>query len=234
MPRHARFVIPGIPHHVTQRGNDRQQVFFGRGDRLCYLNLLRQHSMSRNVQVVAYCLMPNHVHLVLIPPDEDDLQAVLKPVHGQYAQRVNRMRTRCGHLWQNRFFSSPLDSRYLLNAVKYVELNPVRAGMSIAAEDYAWSSAAIHCGLATSLIVDAKPRLPELAQIENWSRWLAENMPDPIVRDLRRNASQNLPCGSEDFVSRLERLAGRSLRFRPPGRQPEPLDEKCFQQLSQK
>lgn len=224
MPRHARIVVQGTPHHVTQRGNDRQQVFFCRADRLFYLHLLRDCAAHQGVEVIAYCLMPNHVHLVLVPSQENGLHAVLKSIHGRYAQRVNRMRARSGHLWQGRFFSSPLDARYLLNAVRYVELNPVRAGIVGAAEDFAWSSAAIHCGLKASSLVASKPSLPEFAGIESWSRWLAEHLPDDVVSEIRRNSSQNLPCGSEAFVSRLEGLARRSLRYRARGRQASPTD----------
>lgn len=220
MPRFARVVFPGVPHHVTQRGNHRQAVFFCRGDGIRYLELLREHATRQRVVVVAYCLMPNHVHLVLVPGTADGLNAVLKPVHGQIAQRVNRMRDQSGHLWQGRFFSSPLDAAYLRNAVRYVELNPVRANMVARAESYVWSSAAAHCGLAKDLVVERTPTLPALAGIEDWSKWLRKGISAEALQELRKNASQNLPCGSEEFIQELETRAGRTFRYRAAGGQP--------------
>ena len=222
MPRYARVVFPDVPHHVTQRGNNKQQVFFSRGDGIRYLDLLRAHAIRQRVEIVAYCLMPNHIHLVLVPAIANSLHALLKPVHGQFAQRINRMRTQTGHLWQGRYFSSPLDSNYLINAVRYVELNPVRAKMVARAEDYMWSSAAAHCGLTKDPVVERTPQLQELAGIEDWSEWLAEGLAADVLIEMRRNATQNLPCGSEEFVRRLEEVAGRQLRYRAAGGQRKP------------
>ena len=221
MPRYARIVFPGIPHHVTQRGNNRQQVFHNRGDGVRYLELLHDHAGRRGVEIIAYCLMPNHVHLVVVPASVDSLHGLLKPVHGQFAQRINRMRVQTGHLWQGRYFSSPLDPSYFVNAVRYVELNPVRAKLIAKAEEYSWSSAAAHCGLAKDPVVRRTPPFQELAGIKDWSGWLAEGLPTHFLTDIRRNASQNLPCGSEEFVRHLEDACGRQLRYRTPGRQPK-------------
>jgi putative transposase len=209
-----------VPHHVTQRGNHRQRVFFSRGDHLAYLDLLEEHARQFAIDVVAYCLMPNHVHLVVIPSKPEGIHRTLKVVHGQYAQRVNRMRDQKGHLWQGRYFSSPLDADYFLNAVRYVELNPVRARMVAKAEDYVWSSAAAHCGQRKDLLVDSQRRSKLLAGIANWSRWLAEDVADDAFETLRHHGGQNLPCGSSEFVAELEKSAGRQLRFRPRGGQP--------------
>jgi putative transposase len=166
--------------------------------------------------------MPNHVHLVLVPSQIERLQCALRAVHGQYAQRINRMKGQKGHFWQGRFFSSPLDSDYFLNAVRYVELNPVRAGLVKKAEDYSWSSAPTHCGLSDDPVVSSRPKSPLFAGIASWSRWLAEGIAEESLAVLRKNCSQNLPCGSTEFVTRLENEVGRSLRFRSPGRDPEP------------
>lgn len=217
MPRRARILFPGIPHHVTQRGNHRQRVFFAPGDHANYLSLLKEHATEHSVEVVAYCLMPNHVHLVVVPASADGLHRLFKSVHGRYAQRINRMREQTGHLWQGRYFSSALDTAYLLNAVRYVELNPVRAGLVDHAEDFDWSSAAVHCGLRRDSVVDAPPRPEVLARISDWSRWLAEGLAKDCLFILRRNGGQNLPCGSPEFVERLEKLAGVRLRYAPHG-----------------
>lgn len=218
MPRQARFVVPGAPHHVTQRGNHRARVFFSPHDQAAYLHLLRDRAARHAIEIVAYCLMPNHVHLVVVPESADALHRAMGVVHSQYARRINRMKDRTGHCWQSRFFSSPLSERYFLNAVRYVEQNPVRARMVARAEDYQGSSAAAHCGLQGDPLVEVKPRSPLLAAIVSWSRWLAEGIADDELETLRKNGSQNLPCGDDEFVSRLEASAGRSLRFRPPGR----------------
>ena len=225
MPRHARCIFPGIPHHVTQRGNHRREVFFERGDGLAYLHLLRQSTERHAIEIAAYCLMPNHVHLVVVPSTVDGLHRALKVVHGRYAQRVNRMRKRTGHLWQDRYFSSPLDSSHFLNAVRYVELNPVRAGIVDHGESYEWSSAAAHCDLRSDSLVTNRPRSILFRRIDNWSKWLADGLTRECIEMLRRHTSQNLPCGSEEFVNELESAAGRPLHYRPRGRPPAPPKE---------
>lgn len=146
MPRLARTVFAGIPHHITQRGNRRENVFFTDDDRHLYLKWLTEYCERHQVEVLAYCLMTNHVHLVLVPSTETGLQQVLKPLHMRYAQHVNRCRGWKGHVWQGRYFSSPLDESYTWAAIRYVERNPIRARMVRKAERYRWSSAAGHCG----------------------------------------------------------------------------------------
>jgi putative transposase len=219
MPRHARAVFPGVPHHITQRGNHRERVFFETGDEDSYLSFLLASARQEKVGVVAYCLMPNHVHLVLVPSTPEGLHHVLMSVHGQYAQRINRIRDQKGHLWQGRYFSSPLDANYFTNAVRYVELNPVRAGFVTKAEEYAWSSASAHCGLRHDPILEPTRRFIALNGIVDWTRWLAEGIADELICVLRNHASRNLPCGSTDFVTQLEHVAGRELRSRPRGGQ---------------
>src|SRR5688572_33049969 len=119
---------------------------------------------------------------------------MLRDVHGQFAMRVNRMRELSGHLWQGRYFSSPLDANYLVNAVRYVELNPVRAGLVATAELYMWSSAATHCGLKSDPVLAAVPTVGVLAGIANWSRWLAEGVSDGAIDVLRRHEIGRASC----------------------------------------
>ena len=221
MPRRARVVFPGVPHHVTQRGNHRERIFFEKGDREAYLSLLHAYSRQRDVEIVAYCLMPNHIHLVVVPPNENSLHLALRAVHGQFAQRINRMQDLRGHLWQGRFFSSPLDANYFLNAVRYVELNPVRAGIVARAEEYAWSSASSHCGLRYDPLLDAKPRSSLLTGIADWSKWLSMGISAESLETLRLHGHRNLPCGSSSFIAKLEESLGRELRFRQRGGQPK-------------
>jgi putative transposase len=147
MGRQARIVIPGVAHHVTQRGNYRQDVFFTDDDRRVYLSYLRESAQLHGLAVSAYCLMTNHVHLVATPERGESLAKTMGRTHLMYAQYIHRLHGRLGHLWQNRFYSCPMDDDYTHNATAYVELNPVRAGMVEAASDYAWSSARAHCDL---------------------------------------------------------------------------------------
>jgi REP-associated tyrosine transposase len=219
VPRQSRPIFPGVPHHVTQRGNHREPVFFEKGDEEAYLSLLHAYSRRQDVEVTAYCLMPNHVHLVVVPKTTVGLQRALRAVHSQYAQRVNRMRELKGHLWQGRYFSSPLDSNYYVNAVRYVELNPVRAGLVARAQDYRWSSARAHCGMRQDLLISDKLHSNVLAGVADWSAWLATAVSDDDQETLRRHSRRNLPCGSTEFIAKLEALAGRELRCRPRGGQ---------------
>jgi len=127
MPRTARIVIPGCPHHVTQRGNNRQPVFFTDADHEHYLELLCEQSERFGLAVEAYCLMPNHVHLIATPEREDSLAKAVGRTNLYYTRHIHALHGRCGHLWQDRFFSSALDDEYFWNVLIYVERNPVRA-----------------------------------------------------------------------------------------------------------
>jgi len=162
--------------------------------------------------------MTNHVHLVLTPHSEQGLQQVLKPLHMRYSQHINKIKGSRGHLWQGRFFSSPLDDAYTWSTIRYVERNPVQAGMVIKSEDYQWSSAAAHCGLnVTPLLAELPDSMNGVSQ-ENWSDWLALPESEEVAHVIQRNVEKGLPCGSDDFIDRLESVAKRSLRFKPQGR----------------
>jgi putative transposase len=223
MPRAPRIVFPGLPHHVVQRGNRRCQVFFNDADRVTYLDWLGAYSQLHQVQILAYCLMPNHVHLVVVPEGAEGLEQVLRPLHMRYAQRINRNREWSGHLWQGRFFSAVLDESYLWAAIRYVERNPVRAGIVARAEHYRWSSAAAHCGLrADVLLTTAETWQPTLAPVDSWEKWLATDEDARQLDVLRESVNKGLPCGSEAFVTGLERASGLNLRVRPQGRPSKP------------
>ena len=219
MPRLPRTVFANLPHHVTQRGNRREDIFFSDEDREAYLLWLKEYSEKHQVEILAYCLMTNHIHLVAVPVTEDGLQRVLKPLHMRYAQRINRERGWKGHLWQGRFFSSPLDNAYLWAAVRYVERNPVRAGMVRRAENYRWSSAAAHCGKGADSLIDLDSSWnKQFKSIDNWSGWLAEGDETEEIQMLRKHIETGLPCGAESFIKRLGKLVGRELEYRPQGR----------------
>ena len=144
VPRPRRFVLPGFPHHTTQRGNYRQEVFLRDEDRRLYLDLLREFSRHHNVAIQAYCLMSNHVHLIAVPREPHSLSRLLQRVHSEYARALHLRLRRVGHLWQARFASVPLDESHFWAAMVYVEQNPVRAHMVEHPWDWSWSSARAH------------------------------------------------------------------------------------------
>jgi putative transposase len=219
MSRLSRTVFAGVPHHITQRGNRREDIFFADEDREAYLAWLHEYCVKFEVEILAYCLMINHVHLVAVPVTDDGLHRALKPLHMRYAQRINRARGWKGHLWQGRFFSSPLDEAYLWAAVRYVERNPVCAGMVERAEDYRWSSAAAHCGKRSDSLLKLESGWSrQFSQTESWSDWLSAGDGAEEIQLLRRNVEKGLPCGSVGFVQELGKLAGRLLEYRPQGR----------------
>jgi len=219
MPRLARTVFANVPHHLTQRGNRREDVFFEDEDYQTYLEWLQYYSKEHQLEILAYCLMTNHIHLVAVPGTEESLQQVLKPLHMRYAQRINKRNKWKGHFWQGRYFSSPMDERYMWSAIRYVERNPVRAQMVRKAELYPWSSAAGHCGLREDTALSTQAKWKKLTdQVDNWSVWLAEGDEESDLSIIRRNIEKGLPCGTEQFIKKLEKLSGRSLRFQPQGR----------------
>ena len=157
MARLARVVVPGLPHHITQRGNRRQQTFFGDEDYEYYLELMGKWCTVHQVEIWAYCLMPNHVHLIAVPQSPDGLRLAIGEVRRRYTRMVNFREGWRGHLWQGRFASFVLDEPYVLTAARYLELNPVRAGLVNAPSRYRWSSAAAHVRGKDDALVQVAP-----------------------------------------------------------------------------
>jgi len=219
MPRQARVVFPNIPHHIIQRGNRREDVFFSDNDRKQYLEWLKEYCKEQKVEILTYCLMTNHIHLIAVPTTQDGLQKVLKPLHMRYAQKINRERGWKGHFWQGRYFSSPLDNEYLLFATSYIERNPIRVKKVRKAENYKWSSARGHCGTAQDDILTKKMKwLNKYEGIDNWRQWLSIKEEKEKTDLIRRNTEKGIPTGSGRFIRRLEKLSDRVLEYRPIGR----------------
>jgi putative transposase len=214
MPRLARLILPGVAHHLTQRGNRRQMVFFSDNDMDFYLKLLLNHLVDTSIRVLGYCLMTNHVHLVAIPGNKEEFSSTLGETHRKYTTIINIREEWRGHLWQGRFWSFPLDDCYLYRAVRYVELNPVRAGIVKKAGQYPWSSARGHLGLWDDPVL-AKSTGPPM--VENWEAYLEEAEEDGFRDRIHLNQRTGRPLGDEDFVSRLETMTGLVLRKRRPG-----------------
>ena len=225
MARLARIVVPGVPHHVTQRGNRRQEVFFSDGDYAAYKTLIAQACAANAVRCLAWCLMPNHVHLILTPETGDGLRAALSDAHRRYSRSVNFAHGWTGYLWQGRFASYPMDEAHLMAAIRYVELNPVRAKLAARAEDWPWSSARAHVtGKA-----DGLSDLPAMAGVHrNWRAMLraglqAADLAPEEAAAFEAHARTGRPLGDEAFVADLEARTGRKLAKRKPGRRQKPV-----------
>ncbi len=213
MPRVARVVIPAWAHHVTQRGNNQQDVFFVDDDRRAYLALLKERCDAAGVRVLGYCLMTNHVHLLVVPATETALATAIGRTHFLYTRYINRRHARTGHLWQNRFYSCALDEPHLWTAVRYAERNPVAAGLVRLPWRYRWSSAAVHAGEARDEA--------GLLDLEDWSaawtpaRWrsqLQEPLDEVETRRVQSHLHTGRPLASDSLLSKLERKLGRRLR----------------------
>lgn len=216
MGRVARVVVPGLPHHVTQRGNRGADVFETDEDRRTYLRLLKLYCDKRGLAVWAYCLMTNHIHLVVVSEEEASLGQALRDAHTVYAMYFNERTQLSGHVWQGRFFSCPLDETHLWTAVRYVESNPVRAGLVTRAEEYGWSSAAAHCGISDSDVLS--PDFPPRGVIDNWAEWLGAESDTAAREQVRMQTRSGRPCGAQAFVDKLEHQLQRHLRPKTGGR----------------
>ena len=217
MARLARVVVPDHPHHVTQRGNGRARTFFGDDDYALYRDLLAEHCRAAGVAIWAWCLMPNHVHLILVPSDADGLRRALAPVHRRYAGIIHARRRRTGHFWQGRFGAVVLDEAHLAAALAYVALNPVRARLVARARDWRWASTRAHLsgrddGITT--LAEIRSRIPDFAA------FLAGGEDAEAIARLRAAESIGRPLGDERFIAAIEQSTARDLR--PGKRGPKP------------
>ena len=198
-----------MPHHITQRGNRRQQTFFNDGDYAAYLELMAEWCREEGVAIWSYCLMPNHTHLVAVPSSEDALRRAIGEAHRRYSRRINFREKWRGYLWQGRFASFVMDEPYLLAAARYVELNPVRAKLVTSPGEWRWSSAGAHlCGRDDGLVQVA----PLLAMIGDWNAFLNCAMSEEEFADIRKHGRTGRPLGDEMFLGRLEEMVGRALK----------------------
>lgn len=216
MPRISRAIAVGYPHHITQRGNYRQTVFAVAEDYARYLEWLTQYARQHKLEIWAYCLMPNHVHIVGVPCADDALASVFRTVHMQYSQYYNRKTNTVGHLWQGRYYSCALDEPHVHAAVRYVEMNPVRTGIVASAEDYPWSSAKSHVTGIADPVLSGRCFLVET--IRDWKQYLAEAPNQTAGTKLIKSTKTGRPCGEDGFVTRLETLLCRRFATLPPGR----------------
>ena len=219
MPRQRRIVAANHTFHVTQRGVNRGAIFADDDDRDRFLRLLHKACLKHRVAMHAYVLMSNHVHLLLTPQDVDGLARMLRLQGSNYVQTFNRRHERTGPLWQGRFHSSPVDSdAYYLQVVRYIEMNPVRAGMVARAESYPWSSARCHVGLRHDCLLTEHPAMID---VEAYAAFIEESQSPLMIDAIRRSTSKQKPLGTAGFNRMLALTLGRPVTpaaGRPPGR----------------
>lgn len=220
MARFARVVAAGLPHHVTQRGNARRIIFESDTDRLVYLDLLESNCELHGLSVLGFCLMSNHVHLIVVPEQADSMALALRHAHGRFASYLNARRGDSGHVWQGRYYSCTLDTRHLWAALRYTERNPVRAGMVAEPDVYRWSSAGVHCGRVWG-------QFPLRVDVElwraswdaaSWREFVGQAEAEQEIEPLRTNTHTGRPLGGPDFVKGLEETLQRSLAPQKGGR----------------
>lgn len=216
MPRTARIVLKDLPHHVTQRGNYRQKIFYARKDYERYLDWMRDGIEKYQLSIFAYCLMPNHVHFVAVPKREDSLARAFNVCHMKYAQYIHRRKSLTGHLWQGRFFSCALDEAHLYSAIRYVENNPVRANLVKKPEDWPWSSAGDHMGKRLGALMLEKPLTQQL-DVKDWGQYLQQEEEKEVLA-IRLHTQRGKPLMKDVFIEALEKKLGVSLRIKRAGR----------------
>ncbi len=214
MARIARVVIPNYPHHIMHRGNRREKVFFNRNDKQAYIDFLIKYAEKYGIEFWAYCLMDNHVHFIAVPKKEDSFSRGFAQTHKDYTRRINFRNNWRGHLWEGRFKSCVLSQKHLDAAIRYIERNPVRAGLAQNAEDYPWSSARAHVDkkqdrlLSNSFVTE---------EINDWKGYLSDDSDDKKGNLFVRHVDTGRPLGDKDFIKKIEAAVGRKLRRRKPG-----------------
>jgi len=217
MPRIARAVAPGFPHHIVQRGNNREDVFFGPEDRAVYLYLLKRYSEKWNTPVNCYCLMTNHVHLLARPSSGESLHKMMQGLTLCYTQHVNRKYGRTGRLWASRYHSAIVDAEaYLWAVARYIEQNPVRAAFVETPEVYPYSSAPAHFGIAHDPVLGSD--LFHEDQRNDYIEFVKSGISERQIKDIRQSVKTGRPLGTEEFVSEIENRVGRRLMASPIGR----------------
>jgi REP-associated tyrosine transposase len=210
MARLSRIVIPGLPHHITQRGNRRAQTFFEQGDYALYRDLLCEAARKAEAEIWCYCLMPNHVHIIIVPSDEDGLRRTFADVHRRYTGYVNARMRVTGHLWQGRFGSVVMDEEHLAHAVRYVSLNPVRARLVEWAQDWPWSSVAAHLSGRNDALVKVAPVMQRYG---DFATFLNQDIDvTGAYKMLRQSETTGRPVGDNKWIEKLEKLTARQLK----------------------
>ncbi len=214
MARIARVVLAGVAHHVTQRAIDRRQIFFDDSDYHVYLTGVITTARRSQTEILSYCLMPNHVHWIVVPHREDSLALTFREAHSKYSAYVNAKLGRSGHLWQNRYFSCAMDQGHLWAAMRYVERNPVRAQIVQDAPQFRWSSAAVHAGQTPYPEWLSSQPFASTFNFGEWNILLHADTPAEADIELRKNTHTGRPLGDIHFVEHAQAITGRKLAGR--------------------
>ena len=214
MARMARIVIPNNPHHILHRGNRREKIFLSDDDKMSYVKYLQIYAKSAGIDFWAYCLMDNHVHFIAVPREESSFASGFKEAHKHYTRMINFRENWCGHLWEGRYKSHVLSEKHLFSAIRYVERNPVRAGMVKKAEDYPWSSARAHIQKTKDTLLSDNFVIRE---ISDWESYLTDknNVIDESL--FAKHANTGRPLGESSFIDKIEKMTGRLLHKKKPG-----------------
>lgn len=218
MARQARIVLAEAPHHVTQRGNRGEKIFFEKADFETYIDLLREQCADKGVKILSYCLLPNQVHLVAVPQTEHALAAAIGETHRRYTVHINAKNSWRGHLFQDRFFSYAMDERFMLRAARFIENLPVVSGIAPKAENYLWSSARCHVRLGDNSLIEEKAVLKIMPE---WTAFLDRPMDPQEMESIRLHLQTGRPRGSEGFIDAVEATIGRTVRPQKRGRKPK-------------
>lgn len=212
MARHARIIVPGHPHHITQRGQRKMPVFFKDEDYQLYLDLLSEFSQKYHVSIWSYCLMPNHIHLIAVPQNEASLASMMAQIHKRYSTAINKREKWTGTLWQGRYYSYVMDKEHARSAMRYVAFNPVSAGLVKTPWEYRWSN--------TYNNAHDKALQEVCGTYEEWVAYLrqAEATLTEKQEEIKKHLSSGLPFGSDDFISDLEKKRKQVLRPARRGR----------------
>ena len=209
MARLSRIVLPDTPHHVTQRGNRRQKLFLERGDYALYRDLMAERLKAHGIACLAWCLMPNHVHLILQPPELDSLSRAVGEAHRRYTAFINARARVTGHLFQGRFGCTAMDAAHLLNAVRYLAYNPVRARLAAGVAEWPWSSVAAHLAGRDDELVQVRP---VLALAKDFAGLLDMSLGEQMALDgFETKSASGRPMGDAGFIAQAEARLGRSL-----------------------
>jgi len=218
MARQARIVLPDTPHHITQRGNRGENVFFEKSDYEAYIDLLTEECADKGVAIWSYCLMPNQIHLIAMPRRENSLARALGEAHRRYTRRINERNEWRGHLFQDRFFSYPMDETHLLKAAHHIEMLPVFSGIAPTPESYLWSSARAHIkGREDKLLIADRPLL-HFVPDSDWAAFLHSTASDNERETIERHLQTGRPRGNDSFLNSVESMLGRPVRPQKPGR----------------
>ncbi len=212
MPRIARVVVPGTPHHITQRGNRRQTTFFHEADYDRYIDLMAKWTHIFHVEIWAYCLMPNHIHLIAVPPSRSALTSAVAEAHRRYSLFINSRENWRGHLWQGRYASYPMDEPHVFRCARYIEMNPVRSGLVKRPDQWKYSSARAHIFGTDDKLVKTRPLLQMAPQ---WLSFLLDDTDEDIR--FRQNETTGRPMGTSGFISTIETILNRKLTKQKPG-----------------